>query len=139
MGKIGCLGEIAFEVSSERVLTTKSMKWSGAARYGKHAILGGNTVTEFLGNDAEKITLSVVLSAYLGVNPMQELEKIIRYRRTGAALPLVIGEKAFGRYRWNILSHDATITSTDDKGNALTISVNLTLQEKLKEGVHYGL
>ena len=50
MGKIGCLGDIPFEVSSNKIQTPKNMKWSGSARYATHQRHGGDALTEFVGN-----------------------------------------------------------------------------------------
>lgn len=134
MGQIGCLGDIPFEVSAEKILTPSSMKWSGSARYATHNLAGGNSLTEFLGNNPDKFTMKILLSAFLGVDPMECAQKLLTYRRQGAALPLIIGEKAYGRYRWNIVSHDIELKRTDGVGNVIEMTVNLTLQEYLREG-----
>lgn len=133
MGKIGCLGDIPFEVSGNKIQTPKNMKWSGSARYATHQRHGGEALTEFVGNNPDKFTFKMLLSAYLGVDPMKLAAKIVQYRREGKALPLVIGDKTYGQYRWTILNHDIEITTTDGDGNVVSITVSITLQEYLRK------
>lgn len=132
MAVIGCLGDIPFEVSSNTVQTINNMKWSGSARYATHQIHAGDSITEFVGNDPDKITFEMVLSAFLGVNPIELMAKLDQYKREGRTLPLVIGDTAYGKYRWTILSHDTRMQHTDGSGNVLSLAVKVTLQEYLR-------
>ena len=50
-------------------------------------------VTEFVSIDPERISLNVMLSAYLGVDVQEEINKILKYERDGTALSFVLGEK----------------------------------------------
>lgn len=131
MAIVGCLGDIPFEVSSNTVQTINNMKWSGSAKYATHQRHAGDALTEFVGNDPDKISFDMVLSTFLGVNPMKMVEKLTQYRREGRTLPLVIGDTAYGRYRWTILSSDARTQHTDGIGNAVSLTVKITLQEYL--------
>jgi len=128
---VGCLGDIPFQVSSDVVQTINNAKWTGTARYATHQLHAGDTLTEFVGNDPDKFSFEMVLSAYLGVNPQKMVDKLVQYRREGRTLPLVIGDTAYGKYRWTIVSHDARVQYTDGHGNALSVTVKLTLQEYL--------
>lgn len=132
MATIGCLGDIPFQVSSEVVQTIKNAKWSGSAKYGTHQRHGGDTLTEFVGNDSEKFSFEMVLSAFLGVNPMELINKIVSYKREGRTLPLVIGETAVGRYRWAITNFDVKMQNTDGSGNLVFATVSVSLQEYLR-------
>lgn len=132
MGKIGCLGDIPFEVSSDRIRTPSKIKQSGSARYSTHQRHCGDALTEFVGNDPAKITMNIQLSAYMGVDPMACMDKIVKYCREGTVIPLVIGERSYGRYRWTIQSHTAELSQTDGKGNVLSMEVSITLQEYLR-------
>lgn len=127
MAQIGCLGDIIFTVSSEQVETINSMIWSGSARYGTHKRHVSNALTEFTGLDPDTISFDITLSIYLGVDPMGELVKIWTYERAGTTLPLVIGEKSYGKYRWCIENHKIKMETYDKAGNltGATVSVNL--------------
>ena len=68
------------------------------------------------------------LSAYLGVNPMEHLTKLITYMREGRTLPLIIGEKAYGVYRWVITKLHQGLKRFDNRGNLLETDVTVTLK-----------
>lgn len=129
---VGCLGDIVFKVSADVVETINNFKWSGSAKYATHQRQGTNAITEFVGLDPDKISFDIMLSAYLGVNPMKELEKIWKTERSGKAVPLVLGEKGYGKYRWNIVSHNITGKYYDGAGNLTQATVSITLQEYLR-------
>lgn len=129
MSFIGCLGDIPFEVSANTVLTINNMRLSGSARYATHQRHAGDALTEFVGNDPDKFSFEMILSAYLGINPKEMVDKLTQYRREGRTLPLVIGDTAYGKYRWSILSNDVRMQYTDGKGNITSMTVKVTLQE----------
>lgn len=129
---IGCLGDIAFEVSSSVVKTVSNAKWSGSVNYSTHKRHGTNALTEFVSINPDKFTFDMVLSAYLGVNPQESISKIFQYEREGKTLPLVIGDKAYGKYRWTILSHSVKLENYDGSGNVTSATVSMTLQEYLR-------
>ena len=79
MGMIGCLGEMVFTVSEETILTLDNMTWSGSARYATHQRHLTNALTEFTGVDPDKISFEMVLSASMGIDPLQEVVKLWGY------------------------------------------------------------
>lgn len=127
MAQIGCLGDIPFMVSSEQVETFRNMQWSGSARHNTHKRHLNDALTEFTGIDPDKMSFEMTISAYLGVDVMTELVKIWTYERQAQTLPLVIGEKAYGKYRWTITDHSIQMEFYDKDGNlsSATVSVNL--------------
>lgn len=131
--QIGCLGEIVFQVSDNTVETISNLEWSGSARYSEHQRHCSNALTEFVGLDPDKITIEIQLSAYLGVSVQEEINKIWDYERRGQAVPLVIGDKAYGKYRWTIISHKFQAQTFDGRGNVLIAAVSVELGEYLKE------
>lgn len=130
---VGCLGDIVFEVSESVVRTLSDMKWSGSARIATHQRQGTHALTEYTGMDPDKIQFTVYLSAYLGVDPMTEIKKIWNYERSGTSLPLVIGDHAYGKYRWLIQKHSFAPQAFDARGNILVASLSLSLIEYLRE------
>ncbi len=123
------LGDIVFEVSDATVLTLSNLSWSGSARYATHQRQGTNAKTEFTGADPDKISFDITLSAYLGVNPQTAIGKVFTYEREGTAVPLVIGDKAYGKWRWNVLKHSVKAQYYDDRGNITHCIVSVSLQE----------
>ena len=132
MGMIGCLGEMVFTVSEKTILTLDNMTWSGSARYATHQRHLTNALTEFTGIDPDKISFEMVLSASLGIDPLQEVVKLWGYERSGQAVFLVIGEKGYGKYRWNVISHEEKMVAYDQQGNVTAATVSVNLQEYIR-------
>lgn len=130
---IGSLGDIVFGVSNSVVKTLQNINWSGSANIQTHTRHLDNSLTEFTGVNPDGFTFSIKLSKYLGVDPMVDIAKIFNYERSGTTLPLTIGSKAYGKYRWLIKSHKAKIEHTDGRGNITSAIVDVTLTEYTKE------
>ena len=126
-GEIGCLGNITFSVNDKMVRTFQNMQWSGAARIAEHARHGASPLTEMTGLHSEKITFNMTLTAELGINVDAEIEKVRTHMNAGTQLPLVVGRKAYGRYRWQISNFNTIMQKHDAAGNvsAATITINL--------------
>lgn len=130
--QIGMLGDIIFEVSDDYVLTLNNgASWSGSARYSTHNRHGTHAKTEYTGMDTDKLSLTITVSAYLGVDPQAILGKIWTYERNGITLPLVIGHKAYGKYRWTIKDHKIGMKFFDGEGDLTSCSVSINLIEYL--------
>lgn len=126
---IGCLGDVVFKVSSREVETITNAQWSGSARYAAHQRHLDNALTEFTGNDPDKFSFDIYLSEYLNIKVMPELVKLWGYMRTGKAVELVLGEKGYGKYRWNITSLIIKMQRFDTRGNLTEATVSVSLQE----------
>lgn len=130
---IGCLGDIVFQVSAETVKTLNKLKWSGSATWATHARHGYHALTEFTGIDPDQISFEIYLSTALGVKPMDTINTIWEYERNGAPQGLVIGDKAYGKYRWAITKHTTSAEQYDGRGNVIAARVNLSLLEYLNK------
>lgn len=141
MAVIGYLGKdtedgLQFAVSREVFRTPKDMKWSGAARYATHARHATHALTEFTGLDPDQFSFDILLTRELGVDPLAEIARLWSYERGGEALGLVIGGKAYGKYRWNVVKHETKIQYTDGAGNMYAVEVSLELVEYLRGDDH---
>jgi len=132
MAQIGCLGDIPFIVSSDAIQTIDNAVWSGSARYGEHQRHLTNALTEFTGIDPDTFSFDITLSAYLGVNPMTAIVKLWQYERNGTAVPLTIGNKGYGKYRWTVKKHKINMQTYDGLGNLTGAAVSVDLLEYLK-------
>lgn len=132
MGMVGCLGDIVFEVSSETLRTINNMQWSGSARYAVHQRHLNDALTEFTGRDPDKMSFDILLYASLGADPMASVVQLWGYERSGQAVPLYIGDKAYGKYRWSVVSHSMKTQSFDGRGNVTSAIVSVNLQEYLR-------
>ena len=141
MALIGYIGKdadsgIQFVVSREVFRTPKDMTWSGSARYATHERHNTHALTEFTGLDPDKFSFDILLTAELGVNPLDEVVKIWGFERDAEAVGLVIGGKGYGKYRWNVVKHETKIEYTDAEGNMYAVEVSLDLVEYLKGENH---
>ena len=132
MAQIGCLGDIPFIVSAEAVQTINNAIWSGSARYGEHQRHLTNALTEFTGLDPDKFSFDFTLSAYLGVNPMDAIVQLWQYERKSTSVPLTIGDKGYGKYRWTVQKHTIKMELFDGDGNLTGATVSVDLLEYLK-------
>ncbi|MDR1158364.1 MAG: phage tail protein [Oscillospiraceae bacterium] len=132
MAQVGCLGDVVFQVSDKAVETISNVQWSGSARYGTHQRHLKDALTEFVGLDPDTISFDMVLSVFLGVDPMTELTKIWQYERTGKAVPMAIGDKGYGKYRWVIEKHKIKLQTFDRYGNLTSATASISLLEYLK-------
>lgn len=138
MALIGYLGRdadngIPFVVSREVFRTPKNMKWGGAARYTAHERHATHALTEFTGLDPDYFSFDMLLTAELGVDPMEELVKIWGYERDAEAVGLVIGGHGYGKYRWTIKKHETKMEHTDRLGDLYAVEVSVDLLEYLKD------
>lgn len=136
MAVIGYMGKYAgdgiqFVVSREVFRTPKDMRWSGSARYAAHERHATHALTEFTGLDPDSFSFDILLTAELGVDPQEELVKIWNFERNAEAVGLVIGGKAYGKYRWTIKKHETKIEYTDAAGSVYAAEVSLELLEYL--------
>lgn len=131
MAIVGCLGDVIFTVSWSVVRTLDNMTWSGSARYATHERHLTHALTEFTGLDPDKITFDILLSADLGVDPIAEVVKLWNIERSGQAVPLTVGTKGYGKYRWNIVKHEMKMKTFYRNGDVHTATVSVSLQEYL--------
>ncbi len=131
MAIVGCLGDVIFTVSRSVVRTLDNMTWSGSARYATHERHLTHALTEYTGLDPDKITFDILLSAELGVDPIAEVVKLWNIERSGRAVPLTVGTKGYGKYRWNILKHEMKMKTFYRNGDVHTATVSVSLQEYL--------
>jgi hypothetical protein len=131
MAIVGCLGDVIFTVSKDVVRTLDNMVWSGSARYAVHERHLTHALTEYTGLDPDKITFDILLSAELGVDPIAEVVKLWNIERSGRAVPLTVGTKGYGKYRWNILKHEMKMKTFYGNGDVHTATVSVSLQEYL--------
>ena len=124
---------MVFQVSQEVLETIDGLEWSGSARYAVHQRHNQNALTEFTGLDPDKITFSMFLSQALGVDVMGELVKLWNYERKGESVYLVLGEKCYGKCKWNLVSHKIQAKNYDKYGNLESAEVSVELQEYLRK------
>jgi len=127
---VGCLGDVEFSVSADLVKTLENFAWKASARYGSHERHGMKSLPEFTGMDDDTVTFDVTLSEAFGLrNVQREINLLMKYLRDGEVLPLVIGSKSYGVYRWVLTEVSVKNRTTDGSGRVIDALVSLALLE----------
>ncbi len=129
MAKIGSFGDLVFSVSDRTVKTFDGMSWDFSADYATHDRHIKADLLEYMGPGIEGISFSMVLSAFLGVNPLKEIKKLREMVKEGHAERLVIGGKVYGSYKWVMQKGTVDFQRFDNTGNLLAAKVKVTLKE----------
>lgn len=128
MAVIGSWGDVVFAVSRKEIKTFTELKWDSSAKYSTHDRHLKAPLLEFTGTDVENISFSMFFSAFLGVNPMTEIAKLLTAMRKGEVHRLVIGPKAYGTNKWVITKLSNSLDRYDNRGNLLAAKVNVTMK-----------
>lgn len=144
--QIGYLGMVIFEVSESVIRTLSNFRWTASANYEEHQRHLKRPTLEFTGINSETITFDMELSRYtLGVTdsegntslaetPLKSWNKLKDYMEHGTAVPLRIGNKSYGRYRWCIKNLEFLGGNTNNIGHWLTCKISVTLMSTEKKG-----
>ena len=125
---IGCFADLVFSVDSDRVLTFSEFKHDVKSRYARHELINQEPVLEWLGADTQKITMTITLTATLGVNPAYEMQKAQDLCLRGEADWLVVANTVIGGRLWVITEASCKSVSTDKDGNPLVAQMDLTFE-----------
>lgn len=128
--KIGSYGGVVFQVTDKVAETFSNMQYSTSASYAEHAVHGGDAVREFTGFPSDKISFSITLSAFHGVNPDKELNKLMKMLKSKKSYSLVIGQYIYGDWTLEALSNNIQYTYKD--GTCVQCETGLTLYGKVK-------
>ena len=128
---IGTLGNIAFEVSADKIRTFQQLQRNGSVRYQKHDVISTKPTLEFVGADLDEIPLTVRLDVTKGVKPLQEITAMRDSMNNGNRLTLVIGGNVFGDFVIEKITD--TWERVDNRGRLLIATVNLSLRESVEE------
>lgn len=129
MAKIGSYGDIVFEVTPKKVQTFNDFQRSSSSRWNEHEIIQKKPKSEFNGPSLEEISLTIKLSAFLGVNPSKQLEKLRKMNYSGKVASFILGGKTISQNYWSIQRMDESNHVFDNKGNILSVDVTLNLKE----------
>lgn len=128
MAVIGTWGDITFAVSRNQIKTFDGLEWDSGAKYSTHDRHLKEPLLEFTGTDVESMTFTMFFSAFLGVNPIAEVSKMLKAMRRGEVHRLVIGPKAYGTNKWVITKLSNSLNRYDNRGNLLVAKVSVTMK-----------
>lgn len=125
---IGCFADLVFEVDGNYVLTFDQFKHDVKSRYARHELINSEPVLEWLGADTQKITMTITLTATLGVNPAEEMSKVQRLCLDGEADWLIVANSVVGGRLWVITEASCKSISTDRNGNPIVAQMDVTFE-----------
>lgn len=127
---IGTWGsKIKFSVSDKKQLSFQNMKRSASGRWASHNIVGKRPKTEFLGPAMDEITMDIVLSANMGVNPRKAMKKFRFACKKGEAHYLRIGSRKVCRNKMAITQVSESWDEIWNKGELVKSVVTVTFSE----------
>ena len=126
---VGSLGSVVFSVSDAFVRTISDYSRKTLVRIESHDIIGQKPLSEWVGLSCDSISFSIKLSAFRGVNPKEEAEKLRRMAKRGEAVTFVMGGAPVTHNKWLIESVDEDANYYDRMGNIISSDVKLSIRE----------
>ena len=126
---IATLGNYTFEVSAEKVKTFRDLRLSHSASFAEHKVIGRKGLLEFTGLNASSASLSLTLSASLGVNPSQEISEFYNLMNNHELLVFSLGGQVLGEGYWVIEGLDEEDKVIDNHGNITEATISVKLKE----------
>lgn len=127
---IGTLGsKIVFEVSEDKVLTFTGLSREVAGRWAEHEVNGSKPKPEYLGPANQIASLTISLSAALGVRPRDVLDAVADMVEAGTAEYLVIGMKPVGKNPFRLTGASETWDKVYSRGELAKATVTIKLEE----------
>ena len=112
-----------------KVLTFNNYVRRTQGRYAKHDLINQPELLEYIGMEAEKITLDIKLISSLGVNPAEETALIRQMLKDGVQEYLVIAGEVIGENKWVITDLVEKVKMTDNRGRTILSELAVTFQE----------
>lgn len=129
MAMVGSLGEVVFSVSDSFIRTISDYSRKTSVRTATHDIIGQKPLTEFVGPSCDSISFTIKLSAFRGVNPKEEAQKLRDMAEVGKAVTFVMGGAPVTQNKWLIESVDEDANYYDRSGNVISSDVKLSMRE----------
>jgi phage protein U len=130
---LGSLGNIVFEVSytdsNLSVFTFDELKRTVQLRTAKHDVIGAKSILEIIGSDANEIKFQMILSASLGIAPLQAMQQIYTALNAGTPMMFLLGGYQIGNYQWIITELEEDYRRVDNQGCVWQMNVDVTLTE----------
>ena len=127
---IGTLGRnVVFEVSDDRVFTFSELTREVTSRWTNHEPQGVKPKPEFLGAGLQTASLTITLSATLGVRPRDVLEAIENMVENGTAEILVIGNRPVGSNPFRLTGSSEAWNTVYNRGELARATLTISLEE----------
>lgn len=116
-------------VSPNLIRTLHDFTRSASGRWANHEVLLKKPVSQFIGPGLDTISFTMRFDIRYGINPRKELDALVELERSGKTMPLIIGGKGVGVNRWKITSLEQKWEDIDNRGNVLSATASITLEE----------
>lgn len=116
-------------MSDDRVFTFSEMTREITSRWANHEPQGVKPKPEFLGAGLQTASLTITISATLGVRPRDVLEAIENMVENGTAETLVIGNRPVGNNPFRLTGSSETWGVVYNRGELARASVTINLEE----------
>lgn len=127
---IGTLGRnVVFEVSDDRVFTFSELTREVTSRWTNHEPQGVKPKPEFLGAGLQTASLTITLSATLGVRPRDVLEAIENMVENGTAETLAIGNRPVGSNPFRLTGSSEAWNTVYNRGELARATLTISLEE----------
>ena len=127
---IGTLGRnVVFEVSDDRVFTFSELTREVTSRWTNHEPQGVKPKPEFLGAGLQTASLTITLSATLGVRPRDVLEAIENMVENGTAETLMIGNRPVGSNPFRLTGSSEAWNTVYNRGELARATLTISLEE----------
>lgn len=136
---VGYLGDTPFITSKNYLYTFRNFQREASGRYAKHDIINRKPVLEYLGPEAQTISLEIKLKSDFGLSPRVELDKLRKCCETGRVLSLILGGIVIGKTKWVIESVQEKANYWSSTGQILSADASLTLKEYSHQNTIGGL
>ncbi len=124
---IGTFGNIAFETSTKKVLTFDEFERVTAAIFAEHKVIDQKPKLQLTGLALDQITFSIFLSAFLGVDPADEIQSFKEIAAKGEARKLIMGGQVVGDFV--LVNMTEKWSHVNARGKVVTAMLNITLKE----------
>lgn len=127
VGNIGKL--ITFSCSSKKALMFRDLELEEEARWTKHERYLNKPLLQFLGRDAQTLSLDVILDARHGVSPRQTMEAIRKQMEAGKPEYFVVKGKKVCKGKVVITKMTSAWDEVWNRGELVRATVSLELME----------
>ena len=130
MPDIGFYGPLVFEVSGIRARSFSEMSQKSSGRWAEHVPINSIPVSEFLGPGLDELSLKIIFTVMLGINPKEEYEQLRELIRKGEHHPLILQGIPVSQNEWrcNEISAESTVFAPGD-GKAMWMECELQFKE----------
>ncbi len=101
-------------------------------RYVQHDIHLKKPKLEYIGPDLDTISYTISFKAENGVNPREEMNKLIKLQRDGTVVSVMLGKGTMGVDRWVITDLSNAFEAIDNMGRVLEITTNIGFKEYIR-------